>query len=977
MKPTSRSLALLSLLVTLGCRTANTPTPPTTTAADDAAILGSSDLPALQPEPIAGDPLGATVHRLSNGMTVYISTVRDEPRVQGWIGVRAGGRHDPAHATGLAHYLEHMLLFKGTDELGTVDHAAEIPHLERTRELYRALAKAKTPADRERIHADIDTATLAVARTSIKNELFRLYDRLGFTSIDAHTYAEKTYYHAQLPANRIDAWAMIASEQLADPVFRLFYPELEAVYEEKNRNLDSAESRMYEAMMRGLFPKHPYGTQNVLGEPEHLKTPAFDEMAAFFDRWYVPNNMAIILAGDVDASVLPLLEQHFGRLQPRALEPVTPGEIAPLKQRIETDVRAPGEPSVMIAWQAPAIDHPDSVALELARALLQDPRVSPLVDGLVRPGKAAWTNAWGEPRREAGYLVVEAPVRDDTDHAAIEAELRAAVRRLHELPPATIEAIKLRAAMERAYGAERSEPRATRMLAAFTLGLDWSEMVARDRRFDALTAADLATAVDRWLGDPSVVVRRVAGGAEPPTLAKPKITPLVFADAEQSAFAKRVAAMPTAPIEPAFVTADKSFAIVTRPSGEVIATKNARNDLFALTFEIERGHRAAPLLCHALGVWERSGTAQLDAAALQQRLFELGAYVETSCDADRMRIELGGVDRNLEPAFAVLKGWLDAPVLGDALVREAAKTALSERKTALDDDDAITAALRDHVYFGPDSPTRALPSNRAIEGATGKQLRALVVGLTSHRHRVLYFGPRAADAIAKLAVLGTGKRSPEPRRTRAYRRYDGVQIHLVHRPSAKANVEVLLAGPPIAAGAHTVPGVVGWELARESWNDIRGARALAYSVRAGIDLGRAGDEIALFGWLQAQPDKVAQAVPAMLAVLGIDALGSAALDRAKSAWRETLRTGRTDPRGIPAYVGAWRDRGLDHDPREMSWTQLDAVSVEATAALFDVLHGRSAIITIVGDTSRIDTDALAKIGAVQLHQPADLFGFER
>jgi predicted Zn-dependent peptidase len=972
-----RSLALVFVVATAGCRTAKTSTPPAATAVDTAAILASSDLPALQPEPLAGDPLGVTVHRLSNGMTVYLSTVRDEPRVQGWIAVRAGGRHDPAHATGLAHYLEHMLLFKGTDELGTVDHAAELPHLERTRVLYRELATAKSPVDRERIHTEIDTATLAVARTSIKNELFRLYDRLGFTSIDARTYAEKTYYHAQLPANRIDAWATIASEQLADPVFRLFYPELEAVYEEKNRNLDSPEARMYDAMMRGLFSEHPYGTQNVLGEPEHLKTPAFDEMVAFFERWYVPNNMAIILVGDVDASVLPLLEQRFGRLQARTLEPVTPGVITPLDRRIETEVRAPGEPSVMIAWQAPAIDHPDSVALELARALLQDPRVSPLDDGLVRPGKAAWTNAWGEPRREAGYLVVEAPVRDDTDHVAIEAELRAAVGRLRGLPPATIEAIKLRAAMERAYGAERTEPRANRILAAFTLGLDWSEMVERDGRFDALTAADLAAAVDRWLGAPSLVVRRVAGGAEPLTLAKPKITPLVFADAEQSAFAKRVAAMPAAPIEPAFVTAERSFTIVPRPSGEVIATKNTRNDLFALTFEIERGHRAAPLLCHALDVWQRSGTAQLDAAALQQRLFELGAYVETSCDADRVRIELGGVDRNLEPAFAVLEGWLDAPVLGEALVREAAKTVLSERKAALDDDDAITAALRDHVYFGSDSATRALPSNRAIDTATSKQLRALVVGLTSFRQRVLYFGPRSADEIAALAVLGAGNRSPEPRRPRTYGRHDGVQIHLVHRPSAKATVEVLLTGPPSATGAHTVPGVVGWELARESWNDIRGARALAYSVRAGIDLGRAGDEVSLFGWLQAQPDKVAQAVPAMLAVLGVDALGEAALDRAKSAWRETLRTGRTDPRGIPAYVAAWRDRGLDHDPREMSWAGLDAVSVEATAALLEVLHGRPAIITIVGDTSRIDTEALTELGAVQLHQPADLFAFDR
>jgi len=967
----------VALVATLGCRPRSQTDPPDPASAEDVAeILAGSHLPALVPTPLAGDPLGVTIHRLANGLTVYISTVRDEPRVQGWIAVRAGGRHDPPHATGLAHYLEHMLLFKGTDEIGTIDHAAETPHLERTRELYRSLAQAKSTAQRERVLAEIDTETLAVARTSVPNELLRLYDRLGFTGSDGHTYSEKTWYHTQMPANRVDAWATITAEQFGDPVFRLFYPELEAVYEEKNRGLDSAERRMYESMMRALFPAHPYGTQTVLGEPEHLKTPAFDEMVAFFERWYVPNNMAIILAGDVDASVLPELEARFGRLKPRKLESLAEGELAPLVARAERTITAPGEPSVMIAWPTVAIDHADAVAVELVLALLDDARIGTLSAGLVRPGKAAWAGAWGGALREAGYLVVEAPVRDDTDHAAIEAELRAAVARLREVTPGRLAAIKLRAAMDRALAAERSEPRATRMMEAFVGGLDWSEVVAREERFDALGVADVVRVVDRYLGEASVVVKRARGAADPPKLAKPKITPLVFAEAKQSPFGERVAAMPAAAIEPAFVREEHAFTRVTRASGEVIAAKNAKNELFSLVVVVDRGFRAEPLLCHALEVWMQSGTTKHAAAALQERLFELGATVAASCDDERVALHVTGVDRNFAATVALVREWWTAPSLARERVSDAAKTAKSARMAALDDDDAITGALRNRAYFGRESAQLLLPSHRELEAASAKQLRELVIALPKYRHRVLYYGPRPAAEVAGAALFGAGTRAPEERWARSYRRIDRTEVHVVHRGSAKANVHVLFAGAGIASGRETTPSLVGWELGRRAWDDIRGARALAYSVRAGIDHGRLGDDAALWGFLQAQPDKVAQAVPALLAVLGVAKLDPVALVRARGGIRETLRTQRTDPRAIPAYVDAWRDRGLDRDPRSVAWDDLDEVTPESTAALLELLHGRPAIITVVGDTSRIDLDALAEIGTVQLHEPRDLFSFE-
>ena len=76
-------------------------------------------------ESVKGDPLNARIYTLDNGLKVYLTVNKDEPRIQANIAVHAGGKDDPSDNTGLAHYLEHMM-FKGSEKFGTQDYEAEI-----------------------------------------------------------------------------------------------------------------------------------------------------------------------------------------------------------------------------------------------------------------------------------------------------------------------------------------------------------------------------------------------------------------------------------------------------------------------------------------------------------------------------------------------------------------------------------------------------------------------------------------------------------------------------------------------------------------------------------------------------------------------------------------------------------------------------------------------------------------------------------
>ena len=126
--------------------------------------MADSDLPATFEQALPEDKMGVTVHRLANGLTVYISTDRQKPRFTAWIAVRTGSRNDPQDSTGLAHYLEHML-FKGTDDFGTLDIEKEKEHLQRIERLYADLRSTDDDKRRAQIFAEIDKETQASPNT--------------------------------------------------------------------------------------------------------------------------------------------------------------------------------------------------------------------------------------------------------------------------------------------------------------------------------------------------------------------------------------------------------------------------------------------------------------------------------------------------------------------------------------------------------------------------------------------------------------------------------------------------------------------------------------------------------------------------------------------------------------------------------------------------------------------------------------------
>ena len=942
-------------------------------------IFASSDLPQLIDKPLAGDPMRVTIHRLENGMTVYIATNRQEPSVVARVAVRAGGRHDPADSTGLAHYLEHMLLFKGTDEIGTISHDKEKPHLDKIRDLYRDLAKAKSEDARQAVLAKIDAQTQKVAAHAVTNEYSRIYGKLGVSRLNAFTNKERTYYIATVPTNRVPAWAMVEGERFADPVFRLFYPELEAVYEEKNRGMDSPFRTMHNTMLGALYPKHAYGTQSILGEVEHLKTPAFDDMVAFFGRWYVPNNMAIILSGDVDASVLPLLENSFGRLKPRALEPPAKGALPPLKGRTAKEFRAPGAEQVRIAWQTVPAGHKDLPALELVDRLLSDGTTGMLRTQLVTPGKVQAAFSDYTPMHEAGFADVTVTTREGQTPEQAEALIRGVIAGLETVSREEVEAAKINAAIDRKTQEEFPVVVAQRLLDAFIRHEEWKDVVAYRKALSEVTVEQVRAAAARYLGENSVVVYRRRGEVELPKITKPKISKLEIDPKRESAFAKKVAALPAEPLQPDWLKEGDHYARRDLPAGPLFATKNERNDLFMLEYRFDRGYRKAPMLCTALGLQERAGAGKRSADALQAELYALGATVFTNCSLETSALHLRGPDKNLEAILALVDDWFREPKFTEAVRREHIDSVLDRRKSWLEDEQTLTDALEELALFGPHAWGRQIPTNRALQRASSGQLRREIASFFDFEHRTAYFGPRSADAVAKVVARGTGARKTGPRRARKYRATGGPVVYFLDRKQAKASVNVALPGAALPASQTPDAALLLEYLGGGSnalvFQEIRTARGLAYAARGGASLGRPGDEAVLWGWMQNQNDKVAEALPALLEIMRRPKIDGPRFAESRRAQVEEWRSTRINVRFSAWAAEDFHQRGHDGDPRPEQFERLQKLTVEdaeAFAAKFIAAHP---IVTVIGDREQIDMAALRKVGPVVEVKPKNLYHF--
>lgn len=926
-------------------------------------------VPALIEQPRPDDPLQVTIHRLPNGLTVYLSPNKGLPRVTAWISVRAGSKHDPADSTGMAHYLEHML-FKGTDRLGTLDYAKERVHLERIRALYEKLFKTKGEEARKKVYAEIDAENVKAGAFAVPNEIDKFYRTIGARGLNAFTSDERTTYIVDLPANRLEDWATVESERFAAPVFRMFQSEIEAVYEEKNRALDNAEWLLSEEVEKRLYKLHPYGQQPTIGTIEHLKNPSLEKMYAFYSRWYAPNNMAIALAGDFDRkAALELIKKRFGAWKPVELEAL-PNWGLPKPAGAERHVVTyEAEEKVVLAWPTVAHDHPDADALSMMDMLMDNSAAGLFNLRLNQAQKVKAAGSYPSMRNDAGaWYAWAAPKKDQTLEQA-EALLLETVEALKngEFADEDLAAVITDFEVGEKSRLESNEARVAMMSGNFVSLETWERTAGRLERLRKVTKADVVRVAKSYLGADRVVVQRRNGKPEIPTIAKPAFTKMPIDPSRVSERLKAMLARSPAPIEPRWLAAGRDYEITPIEGGRLYSAKNPYNDLFSLTWRFDRGSRAARKLCWALELLDLAGAGPRSAEEFKKKLYALGTSLSYHCDEDVSGVSLSGLDRNLWASLELMQERFDWPTLAPDALDKLKEVSRGAREDEKKNPGSVHGALGELAMRGRESSVLARLTDAELTGLAEGELKNLVRDFMSYERRVGYIGNRAPREIAKLLWTGRRHRAVPARAPLRLLRPAKTRLLFTHRDMVQAQVGFFAADevfdPQKVVDYQFLSQYLGGGMSSLIFQEVRESRSLAYSAGGGHTVtADKGDDTQLWGRVGCQADKTPEAVELMLELLRRPPIAPQRFAETAKAIEEGYRTNPTPFRSIPGAVMDWEDQGLTGgDPRPARYERALTYAPDKLESFVSRLKDAPMTVWVLGHRERVGLEKLKTV----------------
>jgi len=353
---------------------------------------------------------------LDNGMRFIVLERHESPTVSFITYANVGGVDEPPGKTGIAHFLEH-LAFKGTSKIGTTDYAAEQPLLDRLDELHRKIERqqaADTSSAEDLTSRGSTSATTSATnsnpisnqlaalkaefaevereanRYAIQNEFGQIVQRSGGVGLNATTSTDATRYFYSFPSNKLELWMSLESERFLDPVFREFYKEQQVILEERRLRTDNSPiGATIETFLATAFTTHPYHNPTI-GTAADIAGLSRDEVQAFFQTYYVPNNLTVAIVGDVKAAeVRRLAKAYFGRYQAGATPPqVTQVEPEQTAER-SVEVRMQTEPWYIEGYHRPALNHADNAVYDAIASILSSGRTSRLYSSLIQNQQVA------------------------------------------------------------------------------------------------------------------------------------------------------------------------------------------------------------------------------------------------------------------------------------------------------------------------------------------------------------------------------------------------------------------------------------------------------------------------------------------------------------------------------------------------------------------------------------------------------------
>ena len=940
---------------------------------------------------VPGDMMKTRIYTLDNGLRVYLSVNQEKPRIQTYIAVRTGSKNDPAETTGLAHYLEH-LMFKGTKLFGTTNAEAEAPLLADIEQRYEAYRKLTDAEARKQAYHEIDSVSQLAAQYFIPNEYDKLMAAIGAEGTNAFTSNDVTCYTEDIPSNEIENWAKIQSDRFQNMIIRGFHTELEAVYEEYNMYLTDDGDKLWSAMGKLLTPTHPYGTQTTIGTQEHLKNPSITNIKNYFKHWYVPNNVAVCMAGDFDMDkTIAIIDKYFGQWKPGAdvRQPVFPAQ-RPLTAPKDTTVIGQQAEQVVVGWLAKKAADAQCDTLDVISSMLTNGKAGLIDINLNQQMKIQGAQSFLEDQQDhSAFLLIGMPkpgqsLKEVRTLMLGEIEHLKQGRFSDDLLPSIVNNMEL----ERQRALDNNQWRVRQMMSSFIDGTTWEHQIQRMDRISKMTKEQIVAFANRFFTNGYATVFKTQGvDTLQKKIDKPAITPIPANRDKVSQFVKDIQNAHVEPIQPRFVDFSKDLTVTqTKKKLPLLYKQNTENDLFTLVFRYEFGQQDDNRYDIAADYLDYVGTDKYTAAQVKQEFYKMACNYSVTVNPDNLNISLTGLQSQMPKALELLEHVLRNAKADKDSYDQYVGLVLKSRDDAKKDQRTNFQYLVGYATYGPHNTYRDMMSEEQLRQADPQQLLALLANLPNLKHTVLYYGKLTPDELSKVlgATHKTAKKLADVPQGKPYVRQQATSNEILIAPYDAKNIYMVMyhnEGRDWNSEQEAVVDLFneyyGGGMNGIVFQELREARGLAYSASAYyVTPSKKGDKEFYQTSIITQNDKMMDAVNQFHVILNEMPASENAFQIAKDALTKQLASQRTTKFSvINDYLVAKR-RGIDYDMNEKVYNALPAMKLQDIVG-FEKQHmaDKAYRYIILGDEKELDMKALEKIGPIKRLSIKEIFGY--
>jgi len=928
----------------------------------------------------AQDALKVEKFVLDNGFTVILNEDPYATDVYGAVIIKAGSKNDPADATGMAHYLEH-LLFKGTNELGAMDWEKEKPLMDSIIFYYDLLGKTSDEEERKKIQKLINNQSVQQAKYANPTEFDKLIKSIGGTQLNAFTATDMTVYHNAFPGDQMENWLELYAHRFQNPVFRSFQSELEVVYEEKNRGMDSPFNKLFEDLHKEMFRSHPYGTQSTIGTTEHLKNPSLTKMYEYFNANYVANNMALVISGNFDKEkAIPVIKEKFSKLRKAEVPAFKDYERSQFDGKEILEVKYTPFKIGLLGYKTFPKGHDDEIAFDICTRILYNESETGLVNKLQLDGEILFggsiplsynddgafnllygTKIVGQSFEEAETLMYEAiqKVKDG------------------EFSDKDLQIIKQEITRQSKEGLERSRDKAMTLVQLFSEGSSWEEYLEKTKKIEAVTKEDIQRVANKYFTENHLAFRSSIGFPKKDVLEKPGFEPVVNDQKEDSKYAAKFLANITAPENPRILDYDKDAELVKLDeSNKIYFTKNPINDLFSLKIQRAVGTDSIENLDFASSLFNYFYTKDKSRDDLKEAFALLGITYYTYTSRSRFTTVFNGSEKNLEAALPLIKELMYNPIADQSALESIIESTIAERESELKDPETLGRYLLEYARFGKESEHLTRLPKKKLKELKVEDILATYKKVFDYDVTFHYVGQKSKDEVKTLISSTLPLKNTKHNVALLDRSGNEIKkdlIYIIHDKKAVQNrVYFLINTPPFSGN---VKDEVGAEAFNQYMSDgfsgilmqeIREYRSLAYTTSgAFITPIHKNNPGVFYSYVGCQSDKTMDAVVVMDSILRHMPQKTERIDLIKAGLINSISSSYPNFRNISSSIDMGRQRGYTESPLKKEFEMYKTLTFEEINSFYENnIQDKPRIITIYGNSEKIDEKELSKYGKI-------------